>query len=324
MREWLTVIVALLILAVILDGVRRARQARQSGLRMPSKAQRRARENAQTYGSELPNGGARVAKVRKPDDARQLHEQLRQNRETQRPPARIPEQVALNLDEHVPTLMEVESIEEEAASAADATQAAESTPERRIEPRLSEPDLEPIESPASYDDLEADTSAMGAGDTNDRIEPLEETDAEGDDYREPDEVLVINVMAPKGEHFRGDLLLETVLDCGMRFGSMNIFHHHQGKAVLYSMANIVVPGTFDLATMREFSTPGVSLFLALPVEADSSQAFERMLTTARAIASDLGGEMKDENRSVMTAQTVEHYRSRIKEFERKQLSKAPH
>jgi len=146
-----------------------------------------------------------------------------------------------------------------------------------------------------------------------------------EEYIEPDLVMVINVTAAKGEYFPGRDLLDTVLAQGMRFGAMNVFHHHieaNGEgSILYSMANIVVPGTFDLNAINTFVTPGISLFLALPVEGDSGKAFETMLGTARAIAQNLGGELKDENRSVLTKQTVTHYRTRIKEYERKRLSR---
>ncbi len=43
-----------------------------------------------------------------------------------------------------------------------------------------------------------------------------------------------------------------------------------------------------------------------------------MLATAKAIAKQLQGELKDENRSVLTGQTIEHYRERIRDFSRRQ------
>lgn len=45
-----------------------------------------------------------------------------------------------------------------------------------------------------------------------------------------------------------------------------------------------------------------------------------MLETAQCVVRNLGGELKDERRSVMTPQTIEHCRQRIREFERKQRS----
>jgi cell division protein ZipA len=144
---------------------------------------------------------------------------------------------------------------------------------------------------------------------------------------EPEEVLIINVMAHKGEMFNGGDLLDIVLKCGMRYGSMDIFHRHSDTkgegALLFSMANMVKPGTFDLDAMDEFETPGVSLFMTLPINADSMQSFDLMADTARAIAETLGGELKDEQRSVMTRQTLEHCRQRIRDFERMRLFRRP-
>lgn len=144
---------------------------------------------------------------------------------------------------------------------------------------------------------------------------------------EPEEVLIINVMAHKGEMFNGGDLLDVILKCGMRYGSMDIFHRHSDAkgegALLFSMANMVKPGTFDLDAMEEFETPGVSLFMTLPINADSMQSFDLMADTARAIAETLNGELKDEQRSVMTRQTLEHCRQRIRDFERTRLFRRP-
>jgi cell division protein ZipA len=92
---------------------------------------------------------------------------------------------------------------------------------------------------------------------------------------------------------------------------------------LFSMTNMVAPGTFDLDAMDEFSTPGVSLFMMLPIKADSIKTFDLMADTAQAIAQTLHGELKDQQRSAMTRQTLEHYRQRIREYERKKLFSRP-
>jgi cell division protein ZipA len=139
----------------------------------------------------------------------------------------------------------------------------------------------------------------------------------------PEEVLIINVMAGKSGNFNGEDLLNILLDCGLRFGDMDIFHRYSDSkgegALLFSMANMVKPGTFDLDAMDQFETPGVSFFMTLPLKADSMQSFELMADTARTIAEQLDGELKDEQRSVMTRQTIEHCRERIRDFERRRL-----
>ncbi|MDP2128915.1 MAG: cell division protein ZipA [Pseudohongiella sp.] len=136
------------------------------------------------------------------------------------------------------------------------------------------------------------------------------------------QVLVINVMARPNSSINGDELLPALLAAGLRFGDMSIFHRHadrRGGPVLFSVANALNPGTFDLNEISNFSTQGVTFFMTLPNVANNMLAFEQMLATARHVQSALDADLKDDNRSVMTAQTVEHYRQRIRDFELQQL-----
>ena len=139
-----------------------------------------------------------------------------------------------------------------------------------------------------------------------------------------EEVLVINVIARESDGFKGPALLQNILESGLRFGEMDIFHRHESMAgngeVLFSMANALKPGTFDLDDIEGFSTRAVSFFLGLPGPRHPKQAFDVMVAAARKLAHELNGELKDDQRSVMTAQTIEHYRQRIVEYERKQLT----
>ena len=136
------------------------------------------------------------------------------------------------------------------------------------------------------------------------------------------QVLVINVMARPKTSIQGDELLPILLGAGLRFGEMSIFHRHadrKGGPVLFSVANALNPGTFDLNDISDFSTQGVCFFMTLPNVANNLLAFEQMLATAKHVQSVLDAELKDDNRSVMTAQTVEHYRQRIRDFDLQQL-----
>jgi len=83
------------------------------------------------------------------------------------------------------------------------------------------------------------------------------------------------------------------------------------------MVNVIKPGTFPVAEGVDFTTPGISLLMPLPGAHDSSAAFEAMVETAMVVVRHLGGELKDENQSVMTAQTVGFARERVQEFERR-------
>jgi cell division protein ZipA len=150
------------------------------------------------------------------------------------------------------------------------------------------------------------------------------TKDESKDLPPVEEVLVINVVARDETGFKGPALLQNILESGLRFGEMDIFHRHESMAgngeVLFSMANALKPGTFDLDDIEGFSTRAVSFFLGLPGPRHPKQAFDVMVAAARKLAHELNGELKDDQRSVLTAQTIEHYRQRIVEYERKQLT----
>ena len=138
------------------------------------------------------------------------------------------------------------------------------------------------------------------------------------------EVLVISVISRDPAGFKGPALLQNILESGLRFGEMDIFHRHESMAgngeVLFSMANAVKPGVFDLDDIDLFSTPAVRFFLGLPGPRHPKQAFDVMVAAARKLSQELNGELKDDQRSVLTAQTIEHYRQRIVEFERRALT----
>jgi len=138
-----------------------------------------------------------------------------------------------------------------------------------------------------------------------------------------EDVLVIFVRSKNEKGFFGPTLLQCILESGLRFGERDIFHRHESKAgsgeVLFSMANAVNPGTFDLAEMDHCHIRAVAFYLILPGPRHAKAAFNEMLVAARKLETELGGEIKDDQHSVLTAQTIEHYRRRIAEFERKKL-----
>lgn len=139
------------------------------------------------------------------------------------------------------------------------------------------------------------------------------------------QVLIVNVQA-KREPFAGPLLFKLVSACGLEFGSeMSIYHRYEGDdgqgALQFSMANAIAPGTFDPANADDFSTPAITFFLQLADPTDRMNAFECMLATAQCVADNLHGELKDENRSSLRTQTIEHYRQKVREYERKQLTR---
>lgn len=133
----------------------------------------------------------------------------------------------------------------------------------------------------------------------------------------PEKILVINVLA-RDSRFNGQALLETLVDLNMTFGDMDIFHRlDESGQPRFSLANAVEPGTFQLATMDELVTPGVILFMKVHERDDPVSDYNDMLEVAKGLANELDGELRDETRSVLTPQTIEHCRQDIREYKLK-------
>jgi cell division protein ZipA len=135
------------------------------------------------------------------------------------------------------------------------------------------------------------------------------------------QIIILSVVMPANQQMFGAALLPSLLTLGLKYGEMNIFHRHEDNAgkgkVTFSLANIMNPGSFDLDSMENFATRGVSLFMTLPNAGDPFYVFEQMLSAAKQLAQEFNAQVLDDKRNVMTKQTEQHYLSKIREFDRK-------
>jgi cell division protein ZipA len=141
-------------------------------------------------------------------------------------------------------------------------------------------------------------------------------------FVQPDKVVTLFVLAPGGVPFPGSFIMDAMSDAKLEYGDMQIFHYQEagsdGRRTLFSVANIVEPGTFDPDAMESFSSPGLVLFLTLPGPFDAVRAFDAMVEAARSLANSLKGTVCDATRSVLTNQTIGHMREDIIDFQLRQ------
>ncbi len=188
----------------------------------------------------------------------------------------------------------------------------------RVEPSLIDEDVTIQPEPAPIQSsLFAEEPVLESETTQESLveQEVEEVAAE-EPLGDPQDVLVLHVVAKEGEELNGAELLPCLLTLNFKFGDMNIFHRHEDNAgtgkVLFSMANMVKPGVFDPDSMEQFSTQGVVLFMTLPCYGDALRNFSTMLNSAHQIADDLNGLVLDGGRDEWLESTKQNYIQRIK------------
>lgn len=279
LREWLIIIGLLVISGILFDGWRR--MGGRSRVRI--KLERNFKGVPEAGDDDELLGPPRV--IGQDERAEpSFGEDLNEDALAEEPVFQEPQQGGLNLEEPA--------------------QAPPTSPLRFRTPRAERVKKEPVAEPA-----------MSAVD--------DEKDSASRDSLPVEEILIINVIARGEEGFLGSEMMQSIMESGLRYGDMDIFHRHESMTgngdVLFSMANALKPGTFDLEALDTGHVRAVSFFMGLPGPRHPKQALDLMIASARKLAQELGGDLKDESRSVLTAQTIEHYRQRIAEFERKRF-----
>ncbi len=130
------------------------------------------------------------------------------------------------------------------------------------------------------------------------------------------QIITLHIIPRANSVIDGEAILDAVEQLDMAMGEMQIFHHFgvgemKMEKELFSLANMMEPGSFNFETMENFTTPGLVMFMCLPAVIDGQVVFELMLSTARRMADMFNADVCDENRALINEQKVESIRSII-------------
>ena len=356
LREVLVILGVVLIAVIVWDGLRRMQGRKTNKYRGGYTHDPEELKKQAEIARELPNGGARVrsmteeeredlsSKLNLRERVPMLMDSVEQEspaeREHDRPEPAAAEQGTLDFD----TPSQDPDPEPEAESPARTEAHGEEdevhfSARDDFEPELDEPergdtgyeDTEPAPEPGpvsepeteSMSEPEAEPASEAAASGPSHLEREEPEPQYQEDTRPVEELVIIHVMAREGGELPGSDLLELLIRAGLRFGPLDIFHYRNPKGQMeFSLANCVQPGTLNPDAMDQFTTPGVTLFMQLPLHADMMEAFDHMYEMALFLAKHLDAVVVDEEHSTVTPQRVEHYRERLRNFARSQLIQA--
>jgi cell division protein ZipA len=135
-------------------------------------------------------------------------------------------------------------------------------------------------------------------------------------------IVTLFVAARDGETIDGSDLVVAAEKAGLAFGDLGIFHRLiSGKpdaGPVFSMANMIRPGSFDMRGIDQLHTPGVSFFMTLPGPLPALDAWDAMLPTAQRLAELLDANVLDEERNALGRQRIAHLRDELRAWDRKQ------
>ncbi|NCT70358.1 cell division protein ZipA [Pseudoxanthomonas japonensis] len=146
-----------------------------------------------------------------------------------------------------------------------------------------------------------------------------------------DKIVSLYVAAKAGQVLRGEDIVVAAEKTGLTFGHMNVFHRlvegHPERGPVFSMANIMQPGSFDMANIRTLETPAIAFFLTLPAPMTALEAWEKLVPNVERMAELLGGVVLDDSRNTLGRQRIQHIREELRAYDRQHeappLTKAP-
>ena len=132
-------------------------------------------------------------------------------------------------------------------------------------------------------------------------------------------IIALYVRPPDKHEFAGPAIVKAMNAVGLRYGDMKIYHHYgagelRTEMPLFSVANMVEPGYFNLDRVENLSTPGLAMFLQLPGPLDGAVAFELFLNTAQRLAETLSADLYSAPKALLDGVTIDKMRRQANPF----------
>lgn len=135
-------------------------------------------------------------------------------------------------------------------------------------------------------------------------------------------IIALHVVARDGESIAGPEVVVAAERSGLVFGEMDVFHRmvegYHERGPIFSVANMVRPGSFNMDAIGEVRTPGVTFFMTLPGPLRALDAWDTMLPAAERFAELLDAQVLDEERNALARQTIQHMREELRAYDRQQ------
>jgi cell division protein ZipA len=129
----------------------------------------------------------------------------------------------------------------------------------------------------------------------------------------PNDIIVVYIL-PKGDAvLEGSQINSSAQALGLSFGEMNIFHYMRDGQSVFSLANMLEPGSFNIETIHALTTSGLTIFLQIKGD-DPMDDLTEMLQRSYQLAGLLEARLCNHKREPLTEQDAENYRSQVRDL----------
>lgn len=151
--------------------------------------------------------------------------------------------------------------------------------------------------------------------------PVERETAKGETAKEraeqtakaPSNIIVLYILPKADKELMGSQINSSAQAMGLTFGEMNIYHYKPENRTVFSIANMLEPGSFDADTIHDLKTSGLTIFMQISGD-DPLDDLTEMLQRSYQLAGLLDARLCNHKREPLTEQDAENYRSQVSHF----------
>ena len=145
---------------------------------------------------------------------------------------------------------------------------------------------------------------------NEVIEDIVEDDTK---TKKSSDIVVLYILPKPDEELMGSHVNSSAQAMGLKFGEMNIFHFKDGERTIFSLANMLEPGSFDPNTIHDIKTTGLTVFMQFN-GSDPLDDLTEMLQRSYQLSGLLDARLCNHKRKPLTEQDAENYRKWASDF----------
>lgn len=127
-------------------------------------------------------------------------------------------------------------------------------------------------------------------------------------------IIVFHIKPRQKQSLWGNDVLSTLNEYGVQYGEMKVFHYAEEERNLFSILNMVEPGSFDISRLTAQQISGLTAIMQLDGIEKKERSFNTMIRKLGEIADVLDASIYDSQHEILTNQTLDAIRLAVADY----------